>query len=124
MFSISKIVKIILKAFKLKEYKPPHYKQRVVERKAPDYSVIYILGHIIIEYGYKETPNSEPRPLLKPNRRAFLVMGRGTQAIIYIIDASEDVAALVTVITIPHDEWGPLPERYRRYTSVTKKKKK
>ena len=70
---------------------------------------------IIVEYGFKDHPDSEPRPLLKPHRRAFLIQGRGLQGVIYIIDASDDNAVLVTAITVPHDEWGPLPKRYSKF---------
>jgi hypothetical protein len=48
-------------------------------------------------------------------------MGRGLQGVIFIIDATDTKAVKVTVIAIPHDEWGPLPERYRQYTSTVKK---
>jgi hypothetical protein len=116
-----KKVKILFHSQKLKEYKPPHYKMRVKERSVMDCSIEYVLGHFYCEYGFKDTPNSVPKPLLKPNRRAFLVQGRGLQGVVYLIDASGDTAAFVTVITLPHDEWGPLPERFRQYTSTQKK---
>jgi hypothetical protein len=110
---------------KLQEYKPPHFKMRVEERGADDVSLEHILGNFICEYGYKDRPDSEPRPLLKPHRRAFLIQGRGLQGVIHIIDASDDKAVRVTVITLPHDEWGPLPKRFRtHWMSATKKKEK
>jgi hypothetical protein len=122
--NINGIVKILYHPNKKKEYKTPHYKLRVKERGVMDCSVEYILGHFICEYGFKDLPNSIPKPLLKPNRRAFLVQGRGLQAVVYIIDASGDTAALVTAIAIPHDEWGVLPKRFcQNWVSASRKKK-
>ncbi len=118
---INGMVEVLYHPNKLKEYRTPHYKMRVKERGVMDCSVEYILGHFIIEYGFRDLPNSIPKPLLKPHRRAFLLQGRGLQGVVYIIDASGDQAALVTAIAIPHDEWGVLPERFRQYTSTQKK---
>ena len=110
---------------KLKEYRSTHYSMRVDERGVMDCSVEYILGHFYCEYGFRDLPNSIPKPLLKPNRRAFLLQGRGLQGVVYIIDASDDKAALVTAIAIPHDEWGPLPKRYcQNWVSASGKKRK
>ena len=108
---------------KMPEHDSKHCLERIKERGVSNYAIWYILRHFIVEYGYKEHPNSEPRPLLKPHRRAFLVQGRGLQGVVFIIDATDDRAVKVTVITVPHDEWGPLPERFRQYSSTTKKKR-
>jgi hypothetical protein len=105
----------------MQEHDSKHFLGRIGERGVDNLSILYILGHFIIEYGYKEHPNAEPRPLLKPHRRAFLVQGRGLQGVVYIIDATNTKAVKVTVITVPHEEWGPLPERFRQYTSTQKK---
>ena len=119
-----KKVKTLYHPQKLREYRSTHYNMRVDERGVMDCSVEYILGHFICEYGFRDMPNSIPKPLLKPNRRAFLVQGRGLQGVVYIIDASDDKAALVTAIAIPHDEWGVLPKRFiQNWISASKKKK-
>jgi hypothetical protein len=118
---INGIIEVLYHPNKMIEYRTPHYKLRVKERGVMDCSVEYILGHFICEYGFRDMPKSIPKPLLKPNRRAFLVQGRGFQGVVYIIDASDDKAVLVTAIAIPHAEWGVLPERFRKYTSTQKK---
>lgn len=105
---------------KMKEHDSKHFLERLIERLVTNRSIEYILGHIVVEYGFKEHPNAEPRPLRDPHRRAFLIMGRGLQGVVFIIDATDTKAVKVTVITIPHDEWGPLPERFRQYTSTQK----
>jgi hypothetical protein len=106
---------------KMKEHNSKHYDERVDERGVEDTSIEHDLGHFVIEYGYKEHPNAEPRPLKNPHRRAFLTMGRGLQGVVKLYDATDTKAVKVTVIVVPHDEWGPLPERYRQYTSSQKK---
>ena len=106
---------------KMKEHDSKHVLERIEERGAENHSITHIFGHFIMEYGFKEYPNSEPRPLKNPHRRAFLVMGRGLQGVVYIIDATDTKAVKVTVIVVPHDEWGPLPERFCNYTSAVKK---
>jgi hypothetical protein len=109
---------------KLREYQTPHYSMRVKERGVMNCSVEYILGHFVCEYGFRDIPKSIPKPLLKLNRRAFLVQGRGLQGVVYIIDASDDKAALVTAIAIPHKEWGVLPPRFcSHWISASRKKK-
>ncbi len=122
---VLKIIEIIWHPQKCLEYKTPHFKMRVKERGVMDCSVEYILGHFICEYGFKDIPNAIPKPLIKPNRRAFLLQGRGLQAVVYIIDATDDKAVLVTAIALPHDEWGSLPEWFRQHwVSASGKKKK
>ncbi|KYK22663.1 hypothetical protein AYK24_00115 [Thermoplasmatales archaeon SG8-52-4] len=106
----------------MKEYKTQHYKKRQVERGFVDKGYIWVLGHFIVEYGYKETHNSIPRRLKNKNRRAFLVPGSGVKGDLILIDASGDVVALPTGITTPLDHWGPLPESERQYYSVSKRK--
>ncbi len=118
---VKNAVKEIFHPQECREYKTPHYKLRVKERGVMDCSVKYILGHFIVEYGFRDLPNSIPKKLLKPHRRAFLLQGRGFQGVVYIIDASDDKAVLVTAISLPHKEWGVLPERFRQYTSTQKK---
>jgi hypothetical protein len=103
------------------EHDSKHFLERLVERCITNRTIKYIFSHFVIEYGFREHPKAEPRPLKNPHRRAFLVMGRGLQGVIFIIDATDTKAVKVTVIAIPHDEWGPLPERYRQYTSTVKK---
>ncbi len=118
-------VKILFHPNKLKEYRTPHYKLRVIERNVMDCSVEYILGHFVCEYGFRDIPKAIPKPLIKPNRRAFLVQGRGLQGVVYIIDATDDAAALVTAISIPHEDWGVLPKRFcQGWVSASKKKKR
>ena len=105
----------------MQEHDSKHLLRRLIERGVANRAIRYILGHFLIEYGYKENPNAEPHPLLKPHRRAFLVQSRGLQGVVFIIDATNTRAVKVTVITVPHDEWGPLPKRFRQYTSAVKK---
>ncbi len=106
---------------KMPEHDSKHYLDRVKERGVENTSIGYDLGHFVIEYGHKDHPNAEPRPLLKPHRRAFLVQRRGLQGVVKLYDATDTRAIKVTVITVPHDEWGPLPERFRQYKSAVKK---
>ncbi len=122
---IVKKVKTLFHPNKLREYQTPHYSKRVKERGVMNCSVEYILGHFVCEYGFRDIPNSIPKPLLKLNRRAFLVQGRGLQGVVYIIDASDDKAALVTAIAIPHAEWGVLPKRFcSHWVSASGKRRK
>jgi hypothetical protein len=102
-----------MEKLKMKEYVSPHCLEREKERGVPRRSVEHTLGNIVAEYGWKEHPDAEPKPLAHPHRRAFLVQDRGVQGVIKIYDASEDVLVHVTVITLPHAEWGPLPKKYQ-----------
>lgn len=106
----------------MKEYKPPHFEKRKKERRFADRGYIYVLGNFVAEYGYKATPDSEPRPLPNRNRRAFLVQGEGVKGELILIDATGDVVAMPTGMTTPLDRWGPLPDKYKNYVSAKKKK--
>jgi hypothetical protein len=99
---------------KMQEHKSKHHQERVIERKVIDYSAHEIMRDNLGEYGYKDTPTSDPRPLAKPNRRAFLMRGKGVQGVIYILDAADTKVVLVTAITLPHPEWGPLANKYKK----------
>lgn len=101
---------------KMQYYESSHCRERRIERGVENTSIEYDLGHFTAEYGYKDHPNAEPRPLSKPNRRAFLVQLRGVQGVLTLWDASDTKVVKVTVIPPPFIEWGPLPKKYLHYT--------
>ena len=109
---------------KMRSHDSKHYLERVEERNAKNHSITHILGNFFAEYGIKNHPNAEPRPLPNRNRRAFMLLDdRGLQGKLYILDATDTKAVKVTVQEAPNDEWGPLAEKYRQNWIKAHKKK-